>query len=132
MLFSNVAINCIGKVHSTHNFTQEEVNLEGAARIARLSKEAGVERFVHISALSQNPNPEKFITRPSEFSRTKALGEQAVLQERPDAIIFRPANIWGSCDQFLCRFATRGETVPIFHSLTAYESGIFVMDIPDG
>lgn len=111
MKFSNVAINCIGKINSTHNFTQEAVNLEGAARIARLSKEMGVERFVHVSALSQNPNPEKFIWRPSEFRRTKALGEKAVLQERPDAIIFRPADIWGNSDRFLCYYASRGEFV---------------------
>ncbi|VDD81500.1 unnamed protein product [Mesocestoides corti] len=109
MRFSNVAINCIGKMNATHNFTQEAVNLEGAARIARLSKDVGVERFVHISALSQNENPEKFVWRPSEFRRTKALGEKAVLRERPDAIIFRPADIWGNSDTFLCYYGARGK-----------------------
>ncbi|VDL31470.1 unnamed protein product [Hymenolepis diminuta] len=113
MRFSNVTINCIGKMNSTHNFTQEQVNVDGAARIARLSKEVGVERFVHISALSQNPNPEKFVRKPSEFRRTKALGEKEVLRERPDAIIFRPADIWGNSDRFLCYYACRGLR-PIF------------------
>ncbi len=113
MRFSNVTINCIGKMNSTHNFSQEAVNLEGAARIARLSKAMGVERYVHISSLSQNENPEKFVWKPSEFRRTKALGEKAVLAERPDAIIFRPADIWGSGDNFLCYYGARGMCVVI-------------------
>ncbi|KAL5971507.1 NADH dehydrogenase ubiquinone 1 alpha subcomplex subunit 9 mitochondrial [Taenia solium] len=107
MRFSNVAINCMGKFNTTHNFTHEAVNVEGAARVARLSKEMGVERFVHISALSQSLNPERFVWKASEFRRTKALGEKAVLHERPDAIIFRPADIWGNSDRFLCYYASR-------------------------
>lgn len=121
MRFSNVTINCIGKMNSTHNFTQEQVNVDGAARIARLSKEMGVERFVHISALSQNPNPEKFVRKPSEFRRTKALGEKEVLRERSDAIIFRPADIWGNSDRFLCYYASRGELF-LFTSLLSIKS----------
>lgn len=111
----------MGKFNSTHNFTHEAVNVEGAARVARLSKEMGVERFVHISALSQSPNPERFVWKPSEFRRTKALGEKAVLQERPDAIIFRPADIWGNSDRFLCYYASRGEV--LLHLLGSRTSG---------
>lgn len=111
MRFSNVAINCIGKMNATHNFTQETVNLEGAARIARLSKTMGVERFVHISALSQCEQPEKFVRKPSEFRRTKAQGEKSVRAERPDTIVFRPADIWGNSDNFLCYYGARGRYI---------------------
>lgn len=39
----------------------------------------GVERFIHLSALGANPNPEKgFFVGRSEFLRTKGLGEIAV------------------------------------------------------
>ncbi|BHF64592.1 39kDa subunit of ndufa9, NADH:ubiquinone oxidoreductase [Sparganum proliferum] len=107
MRFSNVAINLVGKRNNTRNFTLEQVNVEGAARIARLSKEMGIERFVHISALTQNPNPQRYVWRPSEFLRTKAVGEKEVRRERSDAIIFRPSDIWGNGDSFLCYYAAR-------------------------
>lgn len=39
----------------------------------------GVERFIHLSALGANPNPDKgFFVGRSEFLRTKGLGEIAV------------------------------------------------------
>ncbi len=108
MRYSNVAINAIGKMNNTRNFTLEHVNVEGAARIARLSKEMGVERLIHLSALSQNENPEKIFRKPSEFRRTKALGEKEVRREREDAIIIRPADLWGTGDNFLCYYGARG------------------------
>ncbi|VDN16327.1 unnamed protein product [Dibothriocephalus latus] len=88
-----------------------QVNVEGAARIARLSKEMGIERFVHVSALTQNPKPPKYVWRPSEFLRTKAVGEKEVRRERPDAIIFRPSDMWGNNDTFLCYYAARGKPI---------------------
>ncbi|CAH8496351.1 unnamed protein product [Schistosoma turkestanicum] len=38
---------------------------------------------------------------------SKAIGEEEVLRERPDATIFRPAEMWGESDKFLCYFASK-------------------------
>ena len=41
-----------------------------------------------------------FIDGGSEFIRTKAMSEDAVYQHQPDAIIFRPSDIYGQQDRF--------------------------------
>jgi hypothetical protein len=55
--YSNVVINLIGREFATKNFTIADANVEIPARLARLSKEMGVEKFIHISALNADPNP---------------------------------------------------------------------------
>ncbi|CAG8788720.1 11822_t:CDS:2, partial [Racocetra persica] len=58
---SDIVYNLIGRDHETRNFTFEQVHVEGAARIAKISREAGV------SALNANKNP------PSKFFSSKVL-----------------------------------------------------------
>ena len=59
----------MGQQTPTFNFTLEEANVEGVRAIAKAAKEAGVERFIHVSSLSADPNSK------SEFARSKAAGE---------------------------------------------------------
>lgn len=55
--YSNVVVNLIGRDWETKNFTYEDVHVTGARTLARLCREANVERFVHVSALNANQNP---------------------------------------------------------------------------
>lgn len=109
---SNITINMIGKEHSTRhvtgaiNYSIEETLVNIPRRIARISREAGVKAFIHVSALSANPNS------ASEWSRLKAKGELAVREEFPDAIIVRPATIYGHEDKYLNRVAYALEQLP--------------------
>lgn len=99
---SNVVINTIGQEISTPSFELEDVHVDGARRIARICREAGVQRFIHLSALNCHPNPKPVIKRKgSEFYRTKYYGELAVRQEFPSATIFRPSEIFGPADRYL-------------------------------
>ncbi|CAH8542560.1 unnamed protein product [Schistosoma curassoni] len=107
MKYSDVVINLTGTDSDTRNFTIEHVHIDAASRIARISKELGVQQLVHVSALCQNKNPAKYVRKPSRYMISKAIGEEEVLRERPDATIFRPAEIWGPHDRFLCYFASR-------------------------
>lgn len=59
----------------------------------------GVKHFIHCSALQQNPY------HPSEWCRTKAIGEKVVRDEFPEAVIIRPADMFGVEDRFLNWFA---------------------------
>ena len=43
--------------------------MQGVRNIALAAKEAGVERFIHVSAMCANPDSK------SEYSRSKAAGE---------------------------------------------------------
>jgi NADH dehydrogenase (ubiquinone) 1 alpha subcomplex subunit 9 len=109
---SNVVINLIGKDNATHNLTGdvnyslEDTLVNVPRKVARIAKKAGVSSFIHVSALAANPNSS------SEWSRMKALGEQAVREEFPDAIIVRPATMFGHEDKFLNRVALALEHAP--------------------
>uniref|UniRef100_A0A1B6DM59 NADH dehydrogenase [ubiquinone] 1 alpha subcomplex subunit 9, mitochondrial n=1 Tax=Clastoptera arizonana TaxID=38151 RepID=A0A1B6DM59_9HEMI len=104
--YSNVVINLIGRDWETKNFSFKDVNVTGPRLLAKICREAGVEKFIHLSALNaeENPSPH-FIKGGSKFLATKWEGEQAVREEFPNAIIFRPADVYGSEDRFLRVFA---------------------------
>jgi len=100
--YSNVVVNLVGRDWETKNYKFEDVNVEGARRLARIAKECGVDRFIHVSALNATPNPEGHILpKGSQFLKSKFEGELAVLEEFPDATIFRPSDVYGQEDRFL-------------------------------
>lgn len=92
---SDVVINLIGKHYETKhivptrradgslsrvNYDFEEVNVTIPRILAEISKEAGVESFIHVSALSADPESK------SKWSRTKYQGELAVREAFPEAV----------------------------------------------
>jgi NADH dehydrogenase (ubiquinone) 1 alpha subcomplex subunit 9 len=104
--YSNVVINLVGRDWETKNFKFNDVHVDGARRLARICKEAGVEKFIHVSALNANPHPTPLIYKQgSKFLQSKYEGEVAVYEEFPDAIMFRPADIYGQEDRFLRYYA---------------------------
>ncbi|EDV29517.1 expressed hypothetical protein [Trichoplax adhaerens] len=96
---SNVVINLIGQDWETRNYTYEDANVEGARAIARACRDHGVERLIHVSALNVDKNSK------SHWLRSKAAGEEAVLEEFPDATIVRPSDIYGQEDRFFNYYA---------------------------
>lgn len=105
MRYSNVVINLIGKYNETKNFSFNEVHVEGPRRMARIAREIGVKKFIHISAINAHPNPEpQCLKNGSRYLQSKYYGELAVREEFPEAIIFRPADMLGELDNFLNHF----------------------------
>uniref|UniRef100_A0A7R9EYU0 NADH dehydrogenase [ubiquinone] 1 alpha subcomplex subunit 9, mitochondrial n=1 Tax=Timema bartmani TaxID=61472 RepID=A0A7R9EYU0_9NEOP len=100
--YSNVVINLVGREWETKNFTFADVHIDGARRLARLAREAGVEKFIHVSSLNADPNPQPLIlSKGSQCLISKYWGEQAVREEFPDAVIFKPGIIYGQEDRFI-------------------------------
>jgi NADH dehydrogenase (ubiquinone) 1 alpha subcomplex subunit 9 len=94
--------NLIGRDYPTKNFDLEDVNVWGAARIAEAVAKYDVDRFVHVSSHSASKDS------PSEFMRTKAVGEEVVCSIYPETTIVRPAPLFGWEDRLLNLLASPG------------------------
>lgn len=99
---SNVVINCIGMRHETVHYSFDDVHAKVAYRLAQVSKAAGVERFIQVSAIGADADS------PSRFYQSKAAGEQNVRDFYPDATIIRPSVMFGPQDDFLAYYAYVG------------------------
>lgn len=100
--YSNVVINLMGRDYETKNFDFNKLHVEGSRKLARICREAGVETFIHMSALNACEKPQEYLLKGgSKFLASKWAGEQAVREEFPDAVIFRPTDMYGQEDRFL-------------------------------
>lgn len=104
---ADAVVNCVGILSETGKNRFDAVQAEGPARVARIAAEMGIARMVQISAIGADPESK------SDYARTKALGEQAVLEHMPQAVILRPSIVFGAEDQFFNRFARMAQLGPI-------------------
>ncbi|XP_043462053.1 NADH dehydrogenase [ubiquinone] 1 alpha subcomplex subunit 9, mitochondrial [Leptopilina heterotoma] len=121
--YSNVVINLVGREYETKNFSFDDVHVKGARTLARICKESGVERFIHLSCLNANPDPKPIILKkPSRYFTSKWEGELAVRQEFPEATIIRPADVYGQEDRFLMLYHNRWRH-HLIHGVPLYKKG---------
>ncbi|XP_067292066.1 NADH dehydrogenase [ubiquinone] 1 alpha subcomplex subunit 9, mitochondrial [Pseudorasbora parva] len=107
---SNVVINLVGREWETSNYKFEDVFVSIPQQIARAAREAGIKKFIHVSHLNAD------IRSPSKYLRNKAVGEAAVREEFPEAVIMKPSECFGREDRFLNHFANMrwfGKAVPL-------------------
>lgn len=122
---ADAVVNCVGVLDERGRNTFAAVQAEGAGRIARIATEQGVARLVHISAIGASA------TSDSQYARTKAAGEAAVLAAFPHAMILRPSIIFGTEDQFFNRFAGMsrlGPVLPVVGAATRFQP-VYVDDV---
>jgi uncharacterized protein YbjT (DUF2867 family) len=79
----------------------------GAANVAQLAAEAGVRKFVYVSAIGASNGSH------SAYARTKAEAEAATLDAIPSATILRPSIMFGPEDGFFSRFARMARLTPV-------------------
>ncbi len=96
---ADAVVNCVGILAESGRNRFDAIQAEGAGRVARLAAAEGVARLVQISAIGAEAGSD------SDYARSKAEGEAAVLAAFPDAVILRPSIIFGTEDQFFNRFA---------------------------
>ncbi|KAI1888538.1 hypothetical protein AGOR_G00186200 [Albula goreensis] len=107
---SNVVINLVGREYETRNYSFEDIYERIPQAIARATREAGITKFIHMSHLNAD------IRSPSKYLRNKAVGERVVRDEFPDAIIMKPAEMYGREDRFFNHFLNMrwfGKAVPM-------------------
>jgi uncharacterized protein YbjT (DUF2867 family) len=121
-------VNCVGILRETGSQTFERVHHTGPALLARIARDAGVERFVHISAIGADARSS------SAYARTKAAGEAALRDAFPTVTILRPSVVFGPEDQFFNRFATMVLFMPALPLIGGGETRfqpVYVGDVAD-
>ena len=125
---NDAVINLVGILHESGGQRFDLVHHVGPARLARLARESGVERFVHISAIGADPRSS------SAYARTKAAGEGAVRDAFPTATILRPSVVFGPEDRFFNRLATLATISPVLPVIGGGETRfqpVYVGDVAD-
>jgi uncharacterized protein YbjT (DUF2867 family) len=125
---NDALVNSVGILRESGSQTFELTHHTGPARLARFAREAGVERFVHISAIGADSRS------PSAYARTKAAGERAVRDAFPTVTILRPSVVFGPEDQFFNRFAAMAMISPVLPLIGGGETRfqpVYVGDVAD-
>lgn len=96
-----------------------------------MSKAAGVRKFVHMSALNASPNPTPVVLKKgSRFLKSKFESEEVVKEHFPDAVIFRPAMMFGEQSQWFFLFhSARYKRIRYVTYLWNQGKGIFKMPV---
>jgi uncharacterized protein YbjT (DUF2867 family) len=107
---SGGAVNAVSLYAEHHDLRFTTIHVEGAARLARSAREAGLERIVQISGIGAD------MRSRSAYVRARAEGESAVTREFPTAVIVRPSVLFGPNDAFLRTLAdlSRLPVIPLF------------------
>ena len=125
MAGADAVVNCVGILNRSGKNTFAAVQAEAPERVARIAAETGVAHLVQISAIGADA------TSDSEYARTKAAGEAAVLAAFPTAMILRPSIVFGNEDGFFNRFAAMsrlGPILPVVGADTRFQP-VFVDDV---
>lgn len=85
----DAVVNCAGVLQDSPGESASAVHVDGVAALAQACERAGVRRIVHLSAVGVD------LETPSEFSRTKLRGDQAIMARDLDWVILRPSVVVG-------------------------------------
>ncbi|TYL98415.1 complex I NDUFA9 subunit family protein [Bradyrhizobium rifense] len=102
------AVNAVSLYRERGGETFHSVHVEAAPLVAAQARRAGVERLVHVSGIGADA------ASPSHYIRKRGEGERAVLAEFPDAMIVRPAVMFGPDDAFLSTVLKLLRRLPIY------------------
>ncbi len=122
---ADYVVNLVGLLISSGQQNFNAIHVQGARMIAIAAREEGVKQLVQMSALGADEKSS------SRYARTKAHGEDAVLNMEPNAIILRPSVVFGPEDEFFNRFASLmsiAPVVPLFAGKTQFQP-VYVGDV---
>ena len=124
---ADIVVNLVSVLHESGSQTFEKLHVAAAGLVAEVSKAAGVEKFIQISAIGADEES------ASKYARTKARGEKAVRENFPEATIIRPSVIFGADDGFFNKFAGMAKSLgmlPVICGDTKMQP-VYVGDVAD-
>lgn len=107
---TDAVVNAVSLYVEQRGLSFEEIHVQGARRLAQSARDAGIERFIHVSGIGADSRS------ASAYVRARALGEEAVIDALPRATIVRPSVLFGPDDALLSNLAglTRLPLIPLF------------------
>jgi len=109
---ANAVVHLVGIIVETGRATFRGVHVEGTRRVVEAARGAGVERFVHMSAVRARDDPDA-----TPYHRTKWHGEELVRTSGLSHAVFRPSIISGPESppiRTLARLHRWSPVVPVF------------------
>ena len=103
---ADAVVNLVGILAEGGKQRFRAVQAEGAGRVARAAAADGAKSFVQISAIGASENS------GAAYARSKAMGEAAVREAFPDAVVLRPSIVFGPRDNFFNMFAEMAQLSP--------------------
>ncbi len=125
---ADAVVNATGILSPHGKQSFDKIHHKGPARLAALARAAGVEQFVHISAIGADKSS------ASAYARSKAAGEAAVRDAFPAAVILRPSIVFGPEDAFFNRFAEMArllKVIPLIGGGRTKFQPVYVGDVAD-
>ena len=104
---AEACVNLVGVLHETGRQRFQTIHAMGSKVVAEAAAARGIVNFVQMSALGADAES------TAKYARTKAMGEQAVREIIPSAVIVRPSVIFGPEDQLYNRFAALAGFSPV-------------------
>jgi uncharacterized protein YbjT (DUF2867 family) len=123
------AVNAVSLYVERGRVTFDAVHVEAAARLARLARASGVERLIHVSGIGADP------ASSSLYIASRGRGELAVQHSFPDAILVRPAVMFGPDDVFLTTVVRLLRILPVYPMFGRGETKlqpVYVEDVAEG
>ena len=120
-------VNLVGILYESGRQRFGAVQDFGARAVAEAARSVGA-GLTHVSALGASVDSE------SSYARTKALGEKAVLETVPNAVVYRPSINFGPEDGFFNRFAAMARFSPALPLLGGGETRlqpVYVGDVAE-
>ncbi len=112
----SAAFECDAIVHlagcsaSAPGSTLEQVNVTGTRSLLVAGLDAGVQRFVYVSALGASP-------AAGPYYRSRFQAEDAVMSSGVEHVILRPAVVYGPSDHFVTAILALLRRFPVFPML---------------
>jgi NADH dehydrogenase len=119
------AVNAVSLYVEHGRVTFDAVHVEGAARVARLARESGVERLIHVSGIGSDP------ASSAPYIAARGRGEIAVQHAFPGAILIRPAVMCGPDDAFLTTVVRLLRYLPVYPMFGLGETRLQPVDVED-
>lgn len=104
---SEIVINCIGVLYEKKNQKFDHVHHLFPKFLSSILDKEITKKFIHISALGANKNSN------SLYIKSKFQGEEAVINNFKNSIIFRPSIVFGTNDSFFNLFNKLINILPI-------------------